>query len=129
MKIKKKAIIVLSIILVVLISLGLLLNKEVTTKQGIDYKLQTIRIPLYLKMLNFYNRHYGYKWLTKRIIDKKTTDDEKAMALFDWTISNLKKQPRELRAVDDHVWHIIIRGYGTHDQFSDVFTTLCNYAL
>ena len=30
--------------------------------------------------------------------------------------------------VDDHVWHIIVRGYGAADQFSDVFTTLCNYA-
>lgn len=30
--------------------------------------------------------------------------------------------------IDDHVWHIIVRGYGEDDQSSDVFTTLCNYA-
>jgi len=33
-----------------------------------------------------------------------------------------------LAIIDDHVWHIIIRGYGVRDQLSDVFTTLCNYA-
>lgn len=115
-------------IILILVIGFFILNIKVTTKQGIDYKVATLKIPLYLKILDFYDRHYNYKWLVYRITEGKTTEEEKAMALFTWTYKNIAKQPRELRIVDDHVWHIIIRGYGGHDQFSDVFTTLCNYA-
>lgn len=104
-----------------------ILNIEVTTRQGLNYEVFTLKIPLYLKILDFYDRHYNYKWLVNRIIEGKTTD-ARVMAIFRWTIENLTRQPADLRTVDDHVWHIIVRGYGTHDQFSDAFTTLCNYA-
>lgn len=50
------------------------------------------------------------------------------MEIFIWTCENIRKQPDGLPVIDDHVWHIIIRGYGEPDQSSDVFTTLCNYA-
>jgi hypothetical protein len=30
--------------------------------------------------------------------------------------------------IDDHIWHIMIRGYGEPDQQADVFTTLLGYA-
>ncbi|KPK41113.1 MAG: hypothetical protein AMJ78_06415 [Omnitrophica WOR_2 bacterium SM23_29] len=105
-----------------------ILNIEVTTRQGINYKVHTLKMPLYLKILDFYDRHYNYKLLAHRITKGRTTEDEKVMAIFRWTIENISKQPRELKTVDDHVWHIIVRGYGTLDQFSDAFTTLCNYA-
>lgn len=115
------------IILILAVSF-FILNIEVTTKQGINYKVSTLKIPLYLKILDFYDRHYNYKWLVHKIIEGKTTEEEKVMAILNWTIENIATQPKELRIVDDHVWHIIIRGYGGHDSFLDVFTTLCNYA-
>jgi len=117
------------ILFAIILSAGFfLLNIEVTTRQGINYEVRTLKIPLYLKVLDFYDRHYNYKWLVNNLIKDKTGDEEKVMAIFKWTIENIARQPDELRTVDDHVWHIIVRRYGTHDQFSDVFTTLCNYA-
>jgi hypothetical protein len=50
------------------------------------------------------------------------------MRIFSWTHNNIRKAPKELPVVDDHVWHIIVRGYGVKDQSQDVFTTLCNIA-
>ena len=37
----------------VLTGIFILLNLSVTTRQGIDYKLNSIKIPLYLKTLDF----------------------------------------------------------------------------
>lgn len=124
---KKKGFSLFFILLILIIGF-FISNINVTTRQGINYTVYTLKIPLYLKMLDFYDRHFNYKWLVHRIIDGKAAEEEKVMAIFNWTIENIAKQPKELREVDDHVWHIIVRGYGTHDQFSDVFTTLCNYA-
>ncbi|MEK6715229.1 MAG: transglutaminase domain-containing protein [Candidatus Omnitrophota bacterium] len=104
------------------------LNINVTTRQGINYQWHTVKIPLYLKLLDFFDRHYNYKELVKRITLNAKDDRVKAMRIFEWTCNNLKRAPQTLPVVDDHVWHIIVRGYGARDQFSDVFSTLCNYA-
>lgn len=124
----RRFIVVISFLVLILIAGCFLLNIEVTTRQGIDYKVTTLKIPLYLKTLDFYDRHYNYKWLVHEITEGKTGDEEKVMAIFNWSVENIKEQPKELPVVDDHVYHIIVRGYGVGDQFSDVFTTLCNYA-
>ena len=106
----------------------MVLNIEVTTRKGVNYKWQTIRIPLYLKILNFFDRHFNYAWLVSRIVDKNESAQEKVLKIFHWTYENIRHQPEELSVTDDHVWYIIVRGYGARDQISDVFTTLCNYA-
>lgn len=113
---------------VVVISIMIILNINVTTQQGINFKIYTIKMPLYLKIIDFMDRHYNYKQLVKSIINEHDNDQERVMKIFVWTQQNIKKQPESLPVIDDHVWHIIVRGYGTSDQFSDVFTTLCNYA-
>ena len=41
--------------------------------------------------------------------------------------NNIRYVP-EMPVIDDHPFHIIIRGYGVNDQFEDIFTLLCNYA-
>lgn len=117
-------------ILLLLIFFGIIyaLNIKVTTKQGNDYHVSTIEIPLYLKILDFFDRHYNYVALVKKITKGANTQEEKVIRLFEWTYNNIKPQPQELPVVDDHVWNIIIRGYGAGEQSSDVFTTLCNYA-
>lgn len=104
------------------------LNINITIRQGIDYQWQTIRIPLYLKILNFIDRHYNYQYLAGSIIKPGDNQEVRVDKIFKWTHFNIKKQPAELPIIDDHVWHIIIRRYGTDDQFQDIFTTLCNYA-
>ncbi len=111
---------------VILIGAIAFLNIEVTSRQGYDYEVRTIKLPLYLKILDFMDRHYNYKVLAKSITAEAKTDEERTMKIFEWTYNNIKKKPKELPVVDDHAWYIIVRGYGVGDQFQDVFTTLCN---
>jgi hypothetical protein len=105
-----------------------ILNLPVTSKQGVNYVVRTIRLPLYIKIIEFLDRDYHYKELVKRVCQGCRSDEDKVLALFKWTHQNIKADiPGGCPIIDDHAWHIVIRGYGTRDQFSDVFTTLCNY--
>jgi len=104
-----------------------LLNKKVTMRQGVDGKLSIITLPLYLKVLNFYDRHYNYKWLAKQITDHLDTKEDKILRLFHWTHETIQPQPESLPIIDGHVWDIYIRGYGTRSDFHVLFSTLCNY--
>ena len=106
-----------------------LLNVEVTTKQGINGVVRTKKIPLYYKALAFMYRHFAYKQLVNEIIEDKQIDQDKVLAIFNWTHQNIKTNiPEGWPIVDDHILNIIIRGYGVHDQLADVFTALCVYA-
>ena len=111
-----------------IISVTVFFNLQTITRIGVDYKVRIIQIPLYLKILNFYDRHFNYKWLTGRIIGDLNNDQEKAIRLLNWTFNHIKQQPKSLPVMDEHVWSVIVRGYGVSDNFNDVFSTLCNYA-
>lgn len=118
-------------IFIICLSAGLLLilNLPVTSKQGVNYVVKTVRMPLYIKIIEFLDRDYHYKEVAQRICQGCSSDQDKVMALFAWTHQNIKSDiPDGWPIIDDHAWHIIVRGYGVGDQFSDVFTTLCNYA-
>jgi len=116
------------LVVLAIIAIGFILNVNVTTKQCINYQCYTRKLPLYLKILDFFDRYYNYKRLVKIITKDVVTEQDRVMKIFEWTCENIKKVPEGLPVIDDHVWHIIIRGYGVSDQSSDVFTTLCNYA-
>ena len=118
----------LLVVIVVFTVIILLFNVKVTTRQGINYRVYAIRTPLYLKIIDFIDRHYNYKQLVQRIVKDERDEQKKVMKIFLWTYHNIRKQPKELPVIDDHVWYIIVRGYGVSDQSSDVFSTLCNYA-
>jgi hypothetical protein len=122
-----KVIIIFFILIIILLTV-FILNLNSTYTQGINYEYRTINIPLYLKIIDFYSRHYHYKILTKEIIAGAESDKDKVFRLFNWTDANIRPVPEGFPIVDNHVWDIIVRGYGTDDQLSDVFTTLCNYA-
>lgn len=113
---------------IVITGIGAFLNIDTTTRQGINFQVQVIKLPLYLKALDFMDRHYNYKQLVRRIVGNKDDKEDRAKKILAWMCENIKRQPESLPVVDDHVWNIIIRGYGLGDQFQDVFTTLCNYA-
>lgn len=106
----------------------IILNIPVTIKQGVNYKVHQIQMPLYLKLLDFYDRHFNYQLLVRRILDNEKDPEARVMKLFQWSVANIQHNPEGFPVIDDHVWHILIRGYGTDDQASDAFTTLCNYA-
>ena len=98
------------------------------TRQGIDFQVTEYRIPLYVKAIDFLQRHYQYELLASRICAGKTEDADCVAAIFDWTQESIPPTPPGWRVVDDHVLNIIIRGHGKSDQMADVFTTLSTYA-
>jgi len=104
------------------------LNINVTTQQCIDHSCHAIRLPLYLKTLDFFDRHYNYKQLVKRIIKDAKNKDDTALKILEWTSANIRKSPEGFPVIDDHIWYTIVRGHAVDDQFQDIFTTLCNYA-
>lgn len=119
--------------IILLFSLAILimvtfLNINVSMRQGVNYRVQILQIPLYLKLLDFFDRHYNYTLLVKRIINDSDSEESRIMKIFNWTYANLRKTPNGFPVIDDHVWHVVVRGYGEPDQYCDVFSTLCNYA-
>lgn len=103
------------------------LNLKVYYYQGINYRVIQKRIPLYLKIVDFFSRHCHYRELVKELIKDCKTEEEKIFAIFEWTHKSIKEAPEGFPILDDHVWNVIIRGYGTDDQSADVFATLCTY--
>ena len=95
--------------------------------QGVDGKLSKITLPLYLKVLNFYDRHLNYKWLARQITGHLDTGEDKILRLFHWTHETIKPQPESLPVMDGHPWDVYVRGYGVTANFHDLFSTLCNY--
>ncbi len=100
----------------------------VTSRQGVDGVVTTYRIPLYAKALDFVTRADNYGRLAGRIVGSDPDETARVLRLFEWTRANVRDTPREFPIVDDHVWHIVMRGYGQDDQKADVFTTLAAYA-
>ncbi len=126
---KKKVLFSLLIISLILGSILIVINISVSSRQGVNYVVHTIRLPLYIKFIEFIDRDYQYKTIARAIIKDCKTDNEKVLAIFYWTRNNIKKGiPSGFPIIDDHVLNIIIRGYGTADQIADVFTTLSSYA-
>lgn len=105
-----------------------LLLMPAPTRQGVDFTVSVHRLPLYLKALGFVDRHYQYHHLARQITAGVSSDRDRALAVFTWTRQHIHPTPPELPVIDDHIWHIIIRGYGEDDQMADVFTTLATYA-
>ena len=125
---KVKILNILKILLTLVVLLGIL-NIPLTTRQGINFEVHKLKMPLYIKVVEFIDRDYHYKKLAKRIIGGCTNDTERTLSLFEWTCENVRKDiPGNWPIIDDHVWSIIVRGYGMDDQLADVFTTLCVYA-
>jgi hypothetical protein len=114
--------------LLVLISIFAILNFPATTKQGVNYELRILKIPLYIKIIEYVDRDYHYRVLTKGITANCRTEEEKVIAIFDWVAKNIHKVPEGFDVVDDHILNIIIRRYGTANQAQDVFTALSAYA-
>jgi len=123
----RRKLIILSFTLSLTIAIGVVLNTKVTTSQGINFRVSNIELPLYLKVLNFFDRHFNYMWLAKHVTQNLDTKEEKVFKLFQWTHETIQRQPAELPIMDDHVWNVYVRGYGVSDNYHDLFSTLCNY--
>jgi hypothetical protein len=115
--------------LIVLVLVGIVLGVSilpVTTRQGVDFVVTTHHLPLYLKAIEFVDRDLNYRVLARTITAGRTTEEARVLAIFDWTRDHIRDLG--FPVVDDHIWHVIIRGYGVADQKADVFTTLATYS-
>ena len=117
------------LLFVIFIIIILVMNYPVEYTIGINYKVSSIKIPLYAKLSGFFYRDWMYKSISSEIVSGKIKDIEKAIAIFNWVIENVSsKIPVGFKVIDDHPLNIIIRGYGKSDQLADIFTILCCYA-
>jgi len=124
MKTLKKTILFLLVLTFVILALNIPLN----TKQGVNFVVTTKKIPLYVKTCGFFYRDYQYRALSDRITKDIKDHRERVAAIFEWTVENIKRKPEGFVIIDDHIWNIIVRGYGIADQMADVFTALASYA-
>lgn len=124
MKILKRV----SVSVVSIIALFAALNFPLNTRQGIGGVVATKKIPLYAKACGYLFRDYQYRELSGKITEGAKSDIEKVMAIYMWTVENIKRPPKDFPVIDDHIWDIIVRRYGGNDQIADVFTTLVSYA-
>jgi transglutaminase-like putative cysteine protease len=124
----RKGLFLTSVILTLSVGACLLLSRPSTTHQGVNYQVSEHTLPLYLKLLSYFHHHYEYRNLAQNLVGQVRKREEKIQILFDWTREHIRPVPKELPIVDDHIWDIIVRGYGTQDQAADVFAALCAYA-
>src|SRR5438132_5964216 len=117
-------------LLIVVLAAGfaLVANVRVGTKQGVNFEVSEHRLPLYLKTFEFLDRDAQYRQLANEITWGAASDQERSLAVFNWTARRIQPAPQGWPVVDDHILNIIIRGYGTSDQRADVFATLTTYA-
>ena len=95
---------------------------------GINFVVTTETLPLWIKAVDFIDRDLNVARTAQAVMNQESDDAAKAAAALAWTRANIRPQPPSLPVVDDHIWHVIIRGYGLDDQRADVFTTLLVYA-
>lgn len=99
-----------------------------TTKQGVNFQVSARTIPLYAKALGFLYRDSQYRLFADQATGGSQTDEERAVAVFEWTRQRIRQTPPGWPIVDDHILDIIVRGYGEDDQMADVFATVATYA-
>lgn len=97
-----------------------------STRQAINYEVKEIPLPLHLKTMQFMTRFANYHWLLDRLLDGNESELETVRKLQTWAYTAIRPQPESLPVIDDHVWDIVVRGYGKPDQRVDVIATLCN---
>jgi len=114
--------------LFLLIIIIILANQKTTRYMGINYKVYEYQIPIYLKILDFYDRHYNYKFLVNKINRKLDNDEDIVINISKWIKKNIKKIPKGVDIIDNHPLTIVERRLGTDDQFSDILSVLLVYS-
>ena len=95
---------------------------------GVNFVVTEQTLPLWVKAMEFVDRDRNMARAAHAVLNEIDGDEAKATAALTWTRANIRNAPPGLPIVDDHIWHVVIRGYGQPDQQADVFTTLLAYA-
>jgi len=122
--IKKKFFLLATLTAVIFI----VLSKDTTQYKAVNYQVIEYKIPLYLKLFNFYGRHLNYSFVVNGITQNSKNDIEKVLDISKWIQSNIRKIPKGVDVVDSHPLTIMERRLGTKDQFSDLLSVLLVYA-
>ena len=124
---KKKKLIYL-FLAIFIITMFFIANQNTTRTIGINYEVSKYQIPVYLKILDFYDRHYTYKHFVKNL--NKNTEDKNEIVIntSNWIYDNIKKIPKGVDVIDNHPLTIIERRLGADDQFSDLLSVLLVYS-
>lgn len=96
-------------------------------KIGVNKIVTEHTLPLWIKTVDFVDRDLNLARTAAAVLRPFEGDEARAMSALEWTAEHVRPQPLELPVVDDHVWYVIVRGYGEPDQQADVFTTLLVY--
>lgn len=99
-----------------------------TTSVGIDYQVYRKRLPLVEKGIQFLDRHLQTRRLAREITQGAPSDEEKLQRIFAWVSERIRPIPPGFPVVDDHLWNVVIRGYGASDQKTEVFALLASYS-
>jgi hypothetical protein len=105
----------------------LVANWPVRRSVGTNFVITEVRLPLWVKAVDFIHRDANLDAAAAQVFAGVAGDEERALAALAWTRANIRPQPPTQPVVDDHIWHVIVRGYGMPDQQADVFTTLLTY--
>lgn len=98
-----------------------------TRSTGLNFVVSTERLPLWQKAAEFIERDDHLRTTAHLALAHVGSKDQKAFAAMTWTRANIKYAPADRPVIDDHIWNVIVRGYGQADQLADVFTTLLTY--
>ena len=117
-------------VLILFLAIFFIANKETTRSIGINFKVTEYQIPIYLKILEFYNRHYNYKYIVKDINQNINNEEDIILNTTKWIKNNIKKIQigDGIDIVDHHPLTIIERRLGGDDQFSDLLSILLVYS-
>ena len=111
------------------VALGwMVLQWPVTTRFGVNYQWSSRRITLFEKAVDFLSRDLQARRLAREVMSQAATPEEKILKAFAWVQDHVQPTPPGFPVVDDHVLHIIIRGYGAPDQRTEAFALLLSYA-
>ena len=108
--------------------LGIIAYWPVQTRVGVDYEWSESSIHFYEKATNFFSRHFQAKHLVSNLLKKIDYPEDQLQLLFAWSRDHVRSTPPGFPVIDDHVWHIIVRGYGATDQRTEAFALLASYA-
>ena len=117
------AIVVISVALLIVVALW-----PVETRFGRDFQWSTREIRLYEKAIDFVSRHRQTHRLVDDLVGDQAPGKEALLTIFEWVGENVRPTPAGFPVIDDHPWHIIIRGYGETDQRTEAFALLASYA-
>jgi hypothetical protein len=114
-------------ILTLLLLIIILLNKDTTRTISINYKVTEYSIPIHLKINDFFNRHFNYKYLVNQINPNSNNSKDFILNTAKWVNQNIKKIPEGVDVIDNHPLTIIQRRLGAQDQFNDILSVFLIY--